>query len=70
MPSSLQESALVCWIVEASSRVNPLPQVLCCPQVRRFPCGSGFTREEAHTVGRHCYDGQRFRGVRACRCRR
>ena len=53
-----------------SSRVNPLPQVLCCPQVRRFPCESGFTREEAHMIGRHCYDGQRFRGVRACRCRR
>ncbi|AJG16882.1 hypothetical protein RK21_05374 [Pseudomonas plecoglossicida] len=31
----------------ASSRVNPLPQVLHSLQMRRDSCGSGFTREEA-----------------------
>ncbi|AZL72957.1 hypothetical protein EI693_07530 [Pseudomonas oryziphila] len=33
----------------ASSRVNPLPQLLLCDRNRRWPCGSGFTREEAGT---------------------
>ncbi|AUZ57476.1 hypothetical protein PRJ_0854 [Pseudomonas sp. XWY-1] len=31
----------------ASSRVNPLPQVLHKAQILCRPCGSGFTREEA-----------------------
>ncbi|EJT84625.1 hypothetical protein PPS11_20139 [Pseudomonas putida S11] len=33
----------------ASSRVNPLPQVPRHPQAWRYPCRSGFTREEAGT---------------------
>ncbi|PLU88311.1 hypothetical protein EFK07_23860 [Pseudomonas putida] len=36
----------------ASSRVNPLPQVLHRIQAMRGTCGSGFTREEARTGNR------------------
>ncbi|PLP88353.1 hypothetical protein CXG50_04480 [Pseudomonas plecoglossicida] len=34
--------------VPASSRVNPLPQVLHKLQTLCGPCGSGFTRERAN----------------------
>jgi hypothetical protein len=35
--------------VLASSRVNPLPQVLRKPRGCRYSCGSGHAREEAST---------------------
>ncbi|ORL49006.1 hypothetical protein B7H18_24410 [Pseudomonas putida] len=31
--------------------MNPLPQVLRCPQVMRDTCGSGFTREPGRSPG-------------------
>ncbi|MDH4845685.1 hypothetical protein E8E78_05135 [Pseudomonas sp. BN505] len=42
-----------CLPVPASSRVNPLPQVLHRSQTLCSTCGSGFTREEAGTGCKH-----------------